>query len=96
MIISENMIVASEGIEMADLDGEAILLDVNSGLYYGLSGVGAHIMNLIYEPTSLSDLLENMLGEFDVESAQLEKDVIVFLKEMEERQLIRIMNGAAS
>ena len=96
MIISENMIVASEGIEMADLDGEAILLDVNSGLYYGLSDVGAHIMNLIHEPTSLSDILENMLGEFDVESAQLEKDVIVFLKEMEERQLIQIMNGAAS
>ena len=90
------MIAASEGIEMADLEGEAILLDVNSGLYYGLSRVGAHIMNLIHEPISLSDILENMLSEFDVESAQLEKDVMVFLKEMEERQLIQIMNGATS
>lgn len=96
MMISENKIVASEGIEMADLDGEAILLDVNSGLYYGLSGVGAHIMILIHEPISLSDILENMLSEFDVESAQLEKDVMAFLKEMEERQLIQIMNGVAS
>jgi len=93
MITEDTVIVAAIGIESADLDGEAVLLDVNSGLYYGLSGVGAKIMDLIKELTTVRSLIEALLEEYDVNPERLHRDVISFLADMEDRQLIRILNG---
>ena len=39
MITEDVIIAAAKGIETADLEGEAVLLDINTGLYYGLSRV---------------------------------------------------------
>lgn len=93
MITEDTVVVAATGIESADLDGEAVLLDVNSGLYYGLSGVGAKIMDLIKELMTVRSLIEALLEEYDVNPERLHRDVISFLADMEDRQLIRILNG---
>ena len=93
MITEDTVIVAAIGIESADLDGEAVLLDVNSGLYYGLTGVGATIIDLIKEPTTVRTLIEALMEEYDVDPDRVHRDVISFLRDMEDRQLIRILNG---
>jgi len=93
MLTDRSVIVAAAGIESADLDGEAVLLDVNSGLYYGLSGVGARIMEIIRVPTLVSEILDTLVGEYDVEMERLSRDVLSFLNDMQERNLIREHQG---
>lgn len=96
MITGVAIVVAVENLASADLDGEAILLDINTGYYYGLNEVGDSIMDLIKEPTSVMAIMDTLLQEYEVEAEQLERDVTTFLQVMEDRQLIRIMNGAVT
>ena len=92
----DTILVATEGLAIADLDEEAVVLDVNSGIYYGLNEVGARVMVLLKEPTSLSDIVNAMLQEYEVEGEQLKRDLMAFLQEMKDQQLIRIKNGVAT
>lgn len=93
MITEDVIIAAAKGIETADLEGEAVLLDINTGLYYGLSSVGARIMTMLKEPVRVSSIVETLLQEYDVDVHQLRSDIIGFLLEMEDRKLIQTLNG---
>ena len=93
MITVGAIIAAAKGIETADLEGEAVLLDINTGLYYGLSSVGARIMTMLKEPVRVSSIVETLLQEYDVDVHQLRSDIIGFLLEMEDRKLIQTLNG---
>lgn len=93
MITEDVIIAAAKGIETADLEGEAVLLDINTGLYYGLSRVGARIMTMLKEPVRVSSIVETLLQEYDVDVHQLRSDIIGFLLEMEDRKLIQTPNG---
>ena len=96
VITGDTIVVAVEDLASADLHGEVIVLDVNTGYYYGLNEVGASIMNLIKKPMSVTTIRDTLLQEYEVEAKELEHDVLSFLKMMEDRQLIRVMNGAAT
>ena len=93
MLTENSVIVAAAGIESADLDGEAVLLDVNSGLYYGLSGVGARIMDIIRVPTQVQEILDTLAREYEVDIDRLRRDVLSFLNDMIERKLIKAHQG---
>lgn len=93
-MITENAIVAAvKSIETAELEGEAVLLDINTGHYYGLSSVGAQIISMLKEPVRVSFIVEKLLQEYDVDANQLRGDIIGFLLEMKDRKLIETING---
>ena len=93
---SDTILVAAEGLATADLDEEAVVLDVNSGIYYGLNEIGARVMDLLKEPISLGDIMNTMLEEYEVEREQLEHDLTAFLQVMKDQQLIGIKHEAAT
>ena len=89
-VISDDMVViASENIAYAELDGESVLLDVNAGQYYGLNHLGSIIMNQIKEPTSVKVLKERILEDFDVDIKLMEADLYAFLEEMIKYNLVK-------
>lgn len=96
MISTDAVIVAVGNLATADLDGEAVLLDVDTGYYYGLNETGASIMDLIETPISVKAIMDSLFQEYEVGLEQLEHDVMTFLQAMEDRQLIRIINGAVT
>jgi hypothetical protein len=73
-----------------DLAGEAAILNLKNGVYYGLDPVGARIWNLIQEPRTFGELRDTMLGEYDVEPGRLEGDLRTLLGELAEQQLVEI------
>jgi hypothetical protein len=79
-----------------DLAGEAVILSLNAGRYFGLNEVGARIWNLIQEPKAVSAVFEALLREYDVTSEQLEKDVLALLETMAIHMLIEVKNEKAS
>ena len=92
-MITRNTVVAiAEGIMVAHLEGDAILLDIESGHYFGLNDVGERIIDLVQEPVAVNVVTNTLLKEYDVGARQLENDVTSFLQEMWERQLVRVMH----
>ena len=88
-ITEQSLIVSADDLAVADLDGEAVILDPNSGRYYGLNDVGRRILELAQKPRSVGELLEALQQEYEVDAELLEKDVVAFLQEMESNELIQ-------
>ena len=75
-----------------DLSGEAAILNLKSGVYFGLNTVGASIWKLIQEPRTVKEIHEAILEEYDVEPNHCEHDVLELLQELSTNGLIEIVN----
>ena len=49
-ITRDTIVVVADEVVSCDLDGEAAILDIKDGIYYGLDPIGAKIWNLIQKP----------------------------------------------
>ena len=67
---------------------ETVLLDLSSGTYFGLGGVGKRIWESVSEGQSLSQTVEVLTTEFEVDEAQAEADVLEFAKNLLDRGLL--------
>ncbi|MBW4602452.1 MAG: lasso peptide biosynthesis PqqD family chaperone [Calothrix sp. FI2-JRJ7] len=85
-------IIASSQQISSDLGGEAVILNLKSGVYHGLNEVGASIWKLIQEPRTIEEIKQKLLEEYDVEPEQCESDVIELLENLLVAELIVINN----
>jgi hypothetical protein len=73
-----------------DLEGEAAIVNLTNGVYYGLDPVGARIWALLHEGTTFGAVRDALLRAYDVEPLRLESDLRDFLTRLAEQQLIEI------
>ncbi len=93
VITEESIVVMADNLTAAELGGEAILLDVKSGNYFGLNEVGVFILELLKNPRSVKYVVGKMLEEYDATSEQITADVLAFLNQLREQGLIRETNS---
>ncbi len=74
-----------------EVDGEMVLLDMNSENYFGLDAVGTDIWQAMQENESLTDVLAVLLDQYEVEEEVLKKDLLDFVEKLQESGLIEIM-----
>jgi hypothetical protein len=75
--ISSRAIISPSSKQLAcDLEGDVVLLNSHTGLYYGLEGVGARVWSLIQEPRSVGEIRDALVQEFDVEPERCEQDLL--------------------
>ena len=70
------------------VEDETVLLDLASGLYFGLEGVGQTIWESLSSGRSLSETVATITVEYDVDETQAEADVVAFAGELVERGLL--------
>ncbi len=70
------------------VDDETVLLDLESGMYFGLDGVGQRIWNSLSEGKSLGEAARIIAAEYDVEEDQALQDAIEFTSDLVERGLL--------
>ncbi|MGH9971335.1 MAG: PqqD family protein [Pyrinomonadaceae bacterium] len=85
-------IVARRDLLCCDLSEGAVILDMQSGVYYGLDDVGTFVWGLIQEPKVLSDITAAVLEEYSVEPERCALDLKDLFSEMAQRNLINIQN----
>ena len=74
----------------SNLDSASVLLNPISDGYFGLNGVGSRIWELIGENTSVSQVVQQLAAEYDVEAETCQSDVIAFVNEIAAGELIEI------
>ena len=67
---------------------ETVLLDLQSGMYFGLDGVGKRIWESISDGLTLGETAEVIMSEFEVDEATAQSDVIAFVSDLVERGLL--------
>jgi hypothetical protein len=81
----------TESVFAQEVDGEMVLLDMNSENYFGLDEVGTSIWQAIEACEGvLTCVLKRLLEEYDVEEEVLKKDLLSFVKKLQESQLVKV------
>jgi hypothetical protein len=83
-------VVATDRQLSTTLADEVIILGLDDSMYYGLSGTGARIWELLQTPRTIADIVTTIAGEFEVEPGRVEADLEVLLADLQARGLIAI------
>ena len=84
-------VIFAETVFAQEVDGEMVLLDMNSENYFGLDAVGTDIWQAIQEKETLQEFLETLLEQYDVEEDVLKKDLLAFVEKLKESELIEVI-----
>ncbi len=68
---------------------ETVLLDLVSGVYFGLDGVGKRIWETVAEGQTLDETVAAITTEFDVDEDQARADIIEFAEDLVQRGLLK-------
>ena len=79
-----------EAVYTQDIDDETILLDIQSGHYFGLDSVGSRMWQLMREHGALRPTYEILLTEYEVAPERLEADLLALAEKMIEKGLVEI------
>lgn len=77
-----------EHVVMRELDGEAVLLNLETETYFGLDEVGTRIWDELMASGSVEEALQALEKEFDVEPSRLRRDVDRLVSELTESGLL--------
>lgn len=96
-ITLQSKIVARSDMLASQLsDQEMVMMDIDTGSYFGLENVGHAIWNHLDQPRLVSELCNHVSSEFDIkgEKSKVEQDVIQFLESMLSENLIHVDTSA--
>jgi coenzyme PQQ synthesis protein D (PqqD) len=77
-----SIIVASKEQVSCDLDGEAAILNLKDGVYYGLDSVGATVWQCVQQPRRFAEIRDAILDEYEIDSQQCERDLGAVLSDL--------------
>jgi Coenzyme PQQ synthesis protein D (PqqD) len=88
-------LVASADQLSSDVNSEAVILDLKSGIYFGLNQVGARVWELLQEPRTVAEIRDQLLDAFDVEPQRCERELLDLLEHLRAERLVEVRHGAA-
>jgi hypothetical protein len=83
----ENTFTLSKNALIRELNGEAVILDLDSGTYFGLNAVGTRIWQLIERHGRLKDVFDELCREYDATTDELEQDLLALVARLAEAHL---------
>ncbi|MCL6730140.1 PqqD family protein [Sphingomonas hankyongi] len=86
-ILSQRLTPSPDAFATA-MGSETVLLQVKSGIYYGLDEVGTRIWTGLQAGLKPSEICEKIAGEFDIPVATIEADARAFLEELKAHEII--------
>ena len=85
----ETAFTVPDDVVFRELSGESVLLNLESGIYFGLDAVGTRAWQLMVEHGRLDRVLENLLEEYDVPVDTLRHDLIDLFVQLTHHGLVR-------
>lgn len=80
----------NEDVVFRDLEGELVLLNLKTGVYFGIDPIGTRIWHLMQEHRSLREIRDALLEEYEVTKRQCEDDLLRFVGLLREKDLIEV------
>lgn len=71
------------------VDGDMVMLDVESGHYFNLSSIGTVIWEQLASPIRFDDLCQHMHARYDAPLETIRTDVAALLSQMQDYKLVK-------
>ena len=79
-----------EDLVYQELDGEMVLLNMQSGQYFGIDEIGSKIWALVEEKVLPVDIVKRLIAEYEVSEEDCQQQVAAFLDELAKEGLIQM------
>ena len=88
-MLTQHVVLSSEAM-FQEIGGEGVILDLASSTYFGLDEVGVRLWQLLQSNPDLQDACDTLLSEYEVDSAQLEQDLLKLVAQLSEAGLAKV------
>jgi Coenzyme PQQ synthesis protein D (PqqD) len=78
-----------DAVVSRELDGETVLLNLETGMYFGLDAVGTEMWRAIREAATLGDALIAVHGQYEVDEATIRADFLQLADELLAKGLLQ-------
>ena len=85
--LTDHLKIADE-ILSSPMDKETVILNLKTGIYYGLDSVGTRFFELLKSTSDLGEVHRQLLSEFDVSADRLEADLLALSREMHAKGIL--------
>ncbi len=89
MNLTQRYTVDKNNIAHRLIDNEAVILNLETGVYYSLDAAGADIWELLCNNKSIGQVIEYLKETYDATEERLKKDTLKLLENLEKEQLIK-------
>jgi hypothetical protein len=90
MISLSTIAAIPENVLFRDLNGEAVLLHLGTGKYFGLDAVGTRMWAQLQAHPRLAEACLALQAEYDTSPARLQEDFLAFVDRLEAQQLVTV------
>ncbi|MGM0889327.1 MAG: lasso peptide biosynthesis PqqD family chaperone [Bacillota bacterium] len=95
-LLEDSLIVQGQGNIVSDMDGEKVMLNIEKGKYYNLGELGGSIWDLMKEPITFDQLVNELLTQYDVDNEVCVVQVTDFLTQLNDEGLMKIVDNRNS
>ena len=81
--------IQNKAIVQSKIGEEVVMLDMESGFYFGLNSVASVIWGLLAEEIGFEKLIDQLVAQFEVARPVCEADTQELLDQMLEKNIIR-------
>lgn len=81
----------NENIDVSELDGQKVMMNIELGKYLMLNEVGSSIWDFIDGENSIEKIVDILTSEYDVQRDECMKSVINYIEKLKELELIELV-----
>ncbi len=86
----DSRVKVNDDVLFQELQGEAVLLNLKSGVYFGLDPVGTRIWQLFAEHELLAEIARTIIAEYDVAEDRCATDLLTLVGDLEKQGLVTL------
>ena len=83
-------VVVPESVLVRELSGEAVLLNLDSGMYFGLEEIGYRMWTVLTTSECIGVAYEQLSSEYEVEPAELWESLETLIGQFTEQGLLQL------
>lgn len=94
--LTEKLVVDENKVAGKVMDGEAIIIDLSTGVYYSADKVGGFIWSQIESGNALGNVVDTVCAQYSVDPDQAQADVLGFISQLLDANLVSAEPGEAA
>jgi hypothetical protein len=83
--------IQSKQVVQSKIDEEVVMMDIESGFYFGLNSVASVIWELLKDGKTVDELADYLITEYDVNREQCLEETDILIKKMLDLKVIRCL-----
>jgi hypothetical protein len=89
-IDEQTTISRSNSLLVAGVRDETVMMDTESGHYYGLDDIGSEIWRRLEKPATFGALVDSLAADYDADRAAIAADVRALLAQMARHDVVTL------